>query len=323
MELGEWLSRGFQLTWRYKSLWLFGFLAAFGAGGSPGFSGRLPLERRTALPPVAPGFGEAVRRWLEQNWPLLALALLGLFLSALLIQAVALWGQGALILGGNEAAEGRPPRLGPLARRATARWLRMIGIMVLLGAPGFLVTLLFILAIALGFLFAFARGAEAARLAGLLLAVLAMLALLGCLLLLGAVLHLWSRLALRAALLEDLPWLSALRRGWQVGWRRIGPLLLTWLVLDIGVLGITAFILSFLAAVPLLAMIFAAVMAPAERGGLMEPIALLGLAVLILSLVLCLNVLTRLLMAPVLTFVETTWTLAYRSWIGWTAHPSS
>jgi hypothetical protein len=43
---------------------------------------------------VAPGFPEAVRRWLDQNWPLMLLMILGLIAFSLLLQLLALWAQG-------------------------------------------------------------------------------------------------------------------------------------------------------------------------------------------------------------------------------------
>lgn len=311
MDLGDWLARGLALTWRYKSLWVFGFLAALGAGGTPSVQGS--FGGRTRAPA---GLDEAFRRWLEHYWPWVALALLGLLLVALLVQLVALWGQGALILGSGEAAEGRPPVLGALARRATARLLRLIGIMVLLGAPGFLATLIFIAGLLVGLLLAFAQPAEGPRAATLLLVALGALALLGCLLLLAGVLHLWARLAVRAALLEDLPWLQALRRGLEVGLRRVGSLLLVWLVLDVGVLGVAALIVSFLFVIPLLAIGGAVFFAWLGRGAAVDPSVVLGLLLFSALLAIGLGLLSRLLLAPVVTFVETTWTLAYRSWVG-------
>lgn len=311
MELGEWLARGLQLTWRYKALWIFGFLAALGAGGTPSLQGGLRVRSLTSPVPLSPGF----EQWLERNWPFLVLALLGLFLFSLLIQLVALWGQGALILGGGEAAEGRPPTLGALVRRATARLLRLIGIMVLLGVPGFLVAIIFLLGAIGGLLLVFAQRIEGIRIATLVFLALMMLALLGCLLLLSGVLHLWSRLALRAALLEDLPWLSALRRGFQIGLRRIAPLLLVWLVLDVGVLGVTAFVLSFLTAVPLLILLGGGFLALFGSSGPVEPSALVPFVLTAVLAALCFTLLSRILLAPVITFVETTWTMAYRSWM--------
>ncbi len=311
MDVGDWLARGLALTWRYKSLWVFGFLVTFGMGGLPNVQGQ--FRDGTQVPS---GFDEAFRRWLEHNWPLLGLAFLGFLLFGLLVQLVALWGQGALILGSGEAAEGRPPALGGLARRATARLLRLIGIMVLLGAPGFLVTLVFVLGLIVGLLLAFAQRTEGLRIATLLVVALGALALLGCLLLLAGVLHLWSRLALRAALLEDLPWLRALRRGLEVGLRRVGSLLLVWLVLDVGVLGVTVFVVSFLSLIPLLAISGAVFFAFLERGAAMDPSVFLGFLLFFALLAIGLGLLFRLLLAPVVTFVETTWTLAYRSWIG-------
>jgi len=315
MELGEWLSRGLQLTWRYKTLWLFGFLTALGAGVPPRIQGRLNLGR-PPFSPLSPGFERMLQRWVEQNWPLLLVALLGFLVLVLLIQLTSLWGQGALILGSGEAMAGRSPALGALARRAAARLLRMIGIMALLGAPGFLVALVFLAAILGGFLLAFAQRVEAARIAILLMVVPAMLALLGCLLILAGALHLWSRLALRAALLEDLPWIAALRRGLQIGLRRIGSLLLVWLVLDVGVLGVITFILSLLVAVPLAAIVGIAFLAFFRSGGPADLSTMVRFLRVIAPTGFCIGVLTSLLLAPVMTFAETVWTLAYRSWTG-------
>ncbi len=311
MNLGDWLARGLALTWRYKSLWVFGFLAALGLGGTPNVHGQFWDRTRAPV-----GLDEALRRWLELNWPLLALALLGLPLAALLVQLVALWGQGALILGSGEAAEGRPPTLRALARRVTARLLRLIGIMALLGAPSFLAGLIVLLGILAGLLLAFTQPTEGLRITTLLVVALGALAFLGCLLLLAGVLHLWSRLALRAALLEDLPWLQALRRGLEVGLRRVGSLLLVWLVLDVGVLGVTAFIVSSLFLIPLLAI--GGLVFPAFLRGVApaDPSAFLGFLLFFAILSVGLSLLSRLLLAPVVTFVETTWTLAYRSWVG-------
>ncbi len=316
MDLGDWLARGLALTWRYKSLWVFGFLAMLGAREPPNVQGSFGVSRPVPAgwDEAFPGWDEAFRRWLEHNWPLVTLAFLGLLLAALLVQLVALWGQGALILGSGEAAEGRPPALGALARRATARLLRLIGIMVLLGAPVFLATLILVVGFIVGLLLAFAQPAEGLRAATLLIVVLGVLAFLGCLLLLVGVLHLWSRLALRAALLEDLPWLRALRRGLEVGLRRVGSLLLVWLVLDVGVLGVAALIVSFLFLIPLLAIGGAVFFASLQRGAAVDPSVFLGL--LFAMLAIGLGLLSRLLLAPVVTFVEMTWTLAYRSWVG-------
>ncbi len=317
MELGELLSRGLSLTWRYKSLWLFGVLAALGTG-APRLSGNFDFSFRTSMPPQPwpPGFPEAVRRWLDQNWPLVLLAILGLIAFSLLLQLLALWAQGALILGAGEAAAGRSPQLAPLGRRAAARFLRLIGIMIVLGAPGFLLTLILVLGLVGGTLLFFLARQEGARIAGLVLAFLAFFLALGCLLILAAVMHLWSRLALRAALLEDLPWIAALRRGLQLGLRRIGALLLTWLVLDIGVLAVTEFLLSFLSAIPLLPFTGAALAVFFGRGGPVEISTMFRFGVALIAGALCLVLLSRALMAPIVTYAETVWTLAYRAWAG-------
>ncbi len=315
MGLGEWLSRGLQLTWRYKMLWIFGFFAALSTGGIPQLQ-RWNIGAQPSSPAFPPGLRTMLERWLERNWPWLAFALLGFLLFLLFIQLVALWGQGALILGSGEAAEGRPPEAGFLARRAAARLPRLIGIAVLLGAPGFLITLILLLLFLGAILLARFQQTEALRIATLIIAVLAALTLLSCLLLLAGALHLWSRLAFRAALLEDLPWLQALRRGLQIGLQRIGSLLLVWLLMDVGVLGVTTFILSLPTVAFWLAIGGVAFVALFGDRGPVNPSAIFLFALSLTLAALCLNVLLRLLLAPVLTFVETVWTLAYRSWIG-------
>ena len=317
MDLGGVLAQSLRVTVRDRRLWLFGFLAALGSGTDLSFRGRLSPDLDTRVDP-RPFF--EILRWILDHLPLFAAGFLAfLFLSlflALLIALLAVWGQGALILGAGEALADRPPPLGSIARQATRRYPRVLGILLLLGAPGVLMRLffLFLVIIVLGLVFLFESREEISRALGVPILCLGGSVLLGCLLPLIWAFHLWSRLALRAALLEDRPWREALTQGLRIARRRIGEVLLLWLVVDVAILGLLILVLGF-AASGLFLLFAIDTLAPLFREARQVDLSTLlrGLGVVLLFAI-CLSGLSRLLLAPVLTFVETAWTAAYTTW---------
>lgn len=311
MDLGGVLAQSLRVTVRDRRLWLFGFLAALGSGTNPSFQGRFSPDLDTRADP-RPFF--EILRWILDHLPLLAAGFLAFLFLALLITLLAVWGQGALILGAGEALADRPPPLGSIARQATRRYPRVLGILLLLGAPGVLITLLLLATTLVGILFLLESRVEAGHVLGVQILCLGGSVLLGCLLPLTWAFHLWSRLALRAALLEDRPWREALGQGLRIARRCIGEVLLLWLVVDVAILGLLTLVLGFAASV-LLTLFAIGTLAPLFREARQVDLSSLlrGLRVVLLFGI-CLNGLSRLLLAPVLTFVETAWTAAYTTW---------
>lgn len=313
MDLGGVLAQSLRVTVRDRRLWLFGFLAALGRGTNPSFRDGFSPDLDTRADP-RPFF--EILRWILDHLPLLAAGFLAFLFLALLIALLAVWGQGALILGAGEALADRPPPLGSIARQATRRYPRVLGILLLLGAPGVLMSLffLFLTIIVVGLIFLFEGREEISRALGVPILCLGGSVLLGCLLPLTWAFHLWSRLALRAALLEDRPWREALGQGLRIARRRIGEVLLLWLIADVAILGLLTSVLVFAVSGLFLLFDISTLVPLFREAGQVDLSTLLrGLGVALLFGI-CLDGLSRLLLAPVLTFVETAWTAAYTTW---------
>ena len=311
MDLGSVLARSLRVAVRDRRLWLFGFLAALGGETGPSFPDRFFVD---LAPQADSRLPIETLRWIHGHLLFLAVGFLALLGLSLFIALLAVWGQGALILGAGEALADRPLPLGAVAWQTTRRYPRILGILLLLGMPSLLVTILFAAVVLGGGLLAVLSRQEAGRALGVLIACLGGLVLLGCLLLLTWALHLWSRLALRAALLEDRPWREALTQGLQIARRRIGEVLLLWLVVDVAILGLLTLVLGFAMSVlftPFAIGTLVPLFREARRVDLSTLLRGLGM---VLVFGICLGGLSRLLLAPGLTFVETAWTAAYTTW---------
>ena len=97
MDYGKVLSRAWQITWRWKVLWVFGFLVGLGRSSSQGGSGSNWVEDRGG------------RQFIERIPPEVVGILIALACVALLI-GIALWvlsviGRGALIGGVQQVEE--------------------------------------------------------------------------------------------------------------------------------------------------------------------------------------------------------------------------
>ena len=103
MDYGKVLGSAWQITWRWKILWLLGFLASLGSGGGGGSpntgysTGDGDFENwQETLSGVYPGFDNLP--W-EQIWPTVAGVVL-LICCVFLIIAIALWVVSVIARGG-------------------------------------------------------------------------------------------------------------------------------------------------------------------------------------------------------------------------------
>jgi len=110
------LKRAWNITWRYKALWVLGFFAA-AAGGSGG--GGNPASYSTGAEDWSPGAMEPFFDWMAQNWVYLAIVGTALFFVGVIYWVLSIAAQGGLVHAVNEAAEGRQPSLGPAWRVAS------------------------------------------------------------------------------------------------------------------------------------------------------------------------------------------------------------
>src|SRR5574340_625877 len=108
LNFGEILTRAWQITWKYKILWLFGILASCSRGGGGGSNGSSYQVSQDQSGPQMQQFQQwmdQVGNWMADNWWILVLA--GLVLLALVLLSIFLGtiGRIGLIRGTLQAEQ--------------------------------------------------------------------------------------------------------------------------------------------------------------------------------------------------------------------------
>jgi hypothetical protein len=298
MDFGKVLSRAWEITWRWKVLWVFGFLISLGQGWSRGSRTFDWIEDRRGgeflehLPPGVVGL-------------LISLACVGLLIG------IALWvlsviGRGALVGGVQQVEEEGSTDLGRAWRVGVSRFWTLFGISILTGLP-VLVLALMIVAAFVGPVLAevgISAGRDAPTgifglsfLCGVPLCCIAIVA--------GIVLSQIKIYADRAAVLEGLGWIDAFRRSWEVLRDNLGPTVVLWLIFF--AIGLVLVIVVGGGLLVLLLPFFASVVSADPGAWILLPVACGGLLVVVVPAVIG---------SVVETFTSATWTLAYREMIG-------
>lgn len=298
MDYGKILSRAWQITWRWKVLWIFGFLASLGSGGGGG-GGSSGVNNGSRGAGNFPNFDIS---------PQMGGLIIGLVCLALIIGLI-LWvlsiiGRGALIAGVQQVEDEGQTSFGSAWRVGLSRFWTIFGIGFLAALPILIIVLVLIgvgIAVAVGAGYNFTNDVPE-RALGVILPALACLIPLACVtVVLAVVLAQIQIYAERAAILEGHGWLEAFKRGWQVLKTHLGPTIIFWLIFLLigGVLA--AIVVGGILALALPAMaLFGnnnpnALAVVTMCGG-----ALVGFVIL------------AVVGAIVQTFTSTTWTLVYR-----------
>jgi hypothetical protein len=297
MSYGKILGRAWEITWRWKLLWVFGFLVSLGQGGTRGGNSFNWVEERRGYYPhfdIPPEIGGL----------LVALACVGVIIG------IALWvlsviGRGALIGGVQQVEEEGSTNLGRAWRAGVSRFWTLFGIGILTGLP-ILIMVVLIVAAFVGPLVAdvaISGGDEPG--AGLALSLLCGVPLCCLTVAVGVVLSQIQKYADRAAVLEGLGWIEAVKRGWQVLKENLAPTVVFWFIF----LGIGLLLLIVVGGpVLLLSLPFVGAVASSDPGPwLVVPMICGGLLIVIVWAVVG---------AVVETFTSATWTLAYRAMTG-------
>jgi hypothetical protein len=298
MDYGRILGRAWRVTWRWKILWILGFLAALGRGGSPGNSSSYSFDGSEWAHPVH------ADRWPEIAGIVAAVACLGL-LIAIALWVVSVIARGGLIAGVQQVEDEDSTSFGRAWRVGVSRFWSLFGISFLTALPVIILVVAGLVAlVALGFGTAEAFDISDLAGAGGVTATVLCGGVLCCGgVILAVVLNLLRTFAERAAVLEGLGWIDAIRRGWQVIRENLGHTLIFWVVfLVIGII----FGIVVGGGITILMVPFAALFG----SGMLEPgpwlIAPMCFGGLLSALVLA-------LLGSVLeVFTSATWTLAYR-----------
>lgn len=285
---GEVLTRAWQITWKYKVLWIFGILAGCAqgsGGGSGGVQGR-GGNGSNPLPGDYQRYIDQASRWLMENWWVLIIAFLVIILLILVFVFLGTIGRIGLIRGTLQAETGLEPLVfGQLFSESTAYFWRVFGLSLAFGLVFFV--LFFTLIIS-----------------GVLTAGIGFICLLPiiCLLVpIAWVVNIILEQAYVAIVKENLGIAAGWKRGWDVARANIGPILIMALILFA-----ISFFVNLVIAIPILIIALPAVITFALGNGQnMNPLLLAGVcfAVYLPALILGRGILS--------TFTGSAWTLTY------------
>lgn len=220
MDYGAVLKRTWEITWKYKGLWVLGILAACGRGGNGGGGGgggQASSSVRGDLGSAgANGLTQFFNNIPEETLIIGALVIVSLlFVLALIFLVLSVIGQGGLIAGFNQADEGADVNLAEAFGMGTHFFWRILGLRVLLLIAGFVVAIgviiLIILTLGLGVF---------------------------CLLCIGIPLLIaigvYVDMTTVAIVVDDLDVFKALARAWEVIRNNVGPMLVMAVILVLG-----------------------------------------------------------------------------------------
>ena len=248
MQYWDIVTRSFTIAWRHKYLWLLAvFAGESGGGASFNYSSPYQPIGNGGKPPDFTTIPQQVATWLGQHVGLIVAGsalFLVLVIAFFLLAAVC---EGALVRGSAEHDADRPFGLRTAWRTGVSTMgviIRFRLLLIALGLPVFIVV--------------------AALVAGVVLAILShgyglavALGLFGLLIFLAAVVYLvylgfLDRLGTRAAVLEQVGARAALVRGHRLLKKRLGRVLLVWLLsIAVGIaIGICAALILAIVVLP-------------------------------------------------------------------------
>jgi hypothetical protein len=228
MDYGKILSRAWQITWRWKVLWIFGFLASLGGGGGGGGGGGSGMNNGSRGAGNFPNFDISP----EIGGVIIALVCVAIIIG-LILWVLSIISRGALIAGVQQVEDEGQTSFGSAWRVGLSRFWTIFGIGFLAALPILIIVLVLIgvgIAVAVGAGYNFTNDLPE-RALGVILPALACLIPLACVtVVLAVVLSQIQLYAERAAILEGKGWIDAFKRGWQVLKTNLGPTIVFWLI---------------------------------------------------------------------------------------------
>ena len=314
MDFGKVLGRAWEITWRWKMLWVLGFLAALGQGGSsaPQWNWNYTFS------------DQDFQRWSYQPWEYaeeffagIAVLVLALCCVALII-AIILWvvsiiARGGLIAAVQQVEVDGETSFGKAWSAGARKFWTLFGLGILAALPIILLVIIGIIMFTIGITagVGLLEVGEAAGITTLLFVTVTCGGFLCCgMFVLVIVLEQIRIYGERAAILEDLGWIDAFKRGWQVLVENIGATLILWLIffaLGIVIFGIV-FVIMLALTVPLLGLFV-----NADPGWvLIGPLCVGGVLGAIVYAV---------IRSIIVAFTSSTWTLAFMELTKGDEHP--
>lgn len=297
---GEVLTRAWQIVWRHKVLWIFGVLAGCGRGGSRFNSSSRGGGGDGGFGQLPPEIMRIVQIIEENLTVILVTGCILLFLIWALTIFLSTIGKIGLIRGTLQAEEGAERLIfGQIFSESTPYFWRMFGLSLIIAIPVLLVVAALVAGV-VAFVISASTGSDAGTFGLIGMAPLA----IGCFCLLVPVMFVVGmvvRQAENAIVLEGLPVMPALSRGWEVFRANLGPILLMAIIL--AVIGL---VIGFVIALPVILIVFPAVLAfLAGNQQNWTPLIMMTIG-------LCIYTPILLVLNGIMTaFMESAWTLTY------------
>ncbi len=265
INLSEILTKAWQITWKFKVLWIFGILAGCAggsnrfsySGGSSNGSGSGGNGSSEQLPEAFRQFEnmrpmDAVSQFTGQYMGIIVAVILLLCVLWLLFFFLGVMGKTGLIKGTNKADTGTENlHFGELWGESTPYFWRIFGLRLLIGLPIFLVVVILLVGMGFAGFSAYSGGASGGGLSAIIIGMLGIFVAVMCVVgIASIVISMIQEQAENAIVLEDLGVLPGLSRGWQV----LKSNLLSIIVISL-ILVVMGGVIGFLMALPLLAIL--------------------------------------------------------------------
>jgi len=220
------LRRAWQITWRYKALWLFGFLFALFSGGGGGDGGRGMQYR------FASGDWPPDGRWIGV---MIAVGVLALMLGivGIVLRYVS---RGAMVEMVKDVEEKEAMSAQDGFRIGLRHFWRLLGIDLLIGIPVFFAVMV-LLAIAASPLLLLLAESEGLTVLAVVMTVGLMLLAIPLIILIGLAVSVWVELAVRECMLQGKGVVESMRNAYRLGRANLGKVAGMWLrLVGIGLL---------------------------------------------------------------------------------------
>lgn len=299
---GEILTRAWQIVWKNRVLWIFGILASCGRGGSSfngsgSSQGDGGFDTPSDLPPQLMQFLQTIEENLTAFIAITVAVVCIIWIVAIFLSTI---GKIGLIRGTSQIDGGTEGLIfGQLFSESTPYFWRIFGLSFFLGLP--VIVMAMVLAAGLAF---FAVSASSGSDAGTVGSIALVPILIGCicaLIPLMFVIHMITRQAENAIVLEDMNVLPALSKGWDIFRQNLGPIIIMTIIL-----AVINFAAGLIIAIPIIIVVLPAAIAfVVGEAQNWTPLAIAGIY-------LCLYIPISLLLNGIaIAYTESAWTLTY------------
>ncbi|HEX9797413.1 MAG TPA: hypothetical protein VGA52_10520, partial [Anaerolineales bacterium] len=297
MDYGAILKRTWDITWRYKGLWVLGILAGCSGGGGGGGGGNAGSGVN-----YSGGSGDfpQVERFFESIDPAILVAVvIGIVLLILLMSLIfivlGILGQAGLIYGFDQADEGQTVSLSSAFKGGLEHFWRLLGLNLLVFGAGIVLA-----GIAIAALLVFG-------LVTLGIGLLCLIPLICLIVPLAVLVNVYLNLTQVAIVVDGLPVFEALRKAWQVARAHVGPVIVMALILVFG-----GFLVGLILSAPMILLVI-----PVVSGLALGSDASIGVGVGVAALCFVLYLPVLIVLSGVIqTYLYGAWTVTYRRLTG-------